>query len=882
MSSFGNSFAGRGRRLQRDNLFGRRGRGVSSRPNEPRFIRHARSMLRGDSLGKDHWATKIRSGLNPQEIHEVLLELATRQNSNAPVAARFQSKPSKVGALVPPDSIAGSVSKGGVLYRFHERPRLQNYPRPLRLNKEQTAAVEAELIRLQQVRAIESAPEHDGHKALGMQAAAWERQPMPPGEWPREQSIPVLDLPQQARYDRKQSLIQADRRRRGLPFRDFESAIFTVPKSDGGFRLCTDYRSLNKFQIKSKFQLDGTKAIAQLIQPGDYGALVDIKDCYLEFGLHPAHRRHCRFRDPRFRRWQWRTMSFGMSEAPHLCTRILRPFMKILKSLGVRCSIYLDDLLVLSQSPTSLAVSMGVAIELLQGEIGLQLKLSKCNFAPSQQFTALGVIWDTNSMKCYVPKKRIQNIRQTAKRILHTAGTSAVQKSKKTDLGFSKNRKKPTSGFQKPRTTTMPAETTFDSKGSKPVRTRDLARLVGQCVSTSLAIRPAKRRLLYIQQLLGKSVRHRGWEGEIRLTPEAVKAIRWWASMEPYEANGNHIVPPSRPIQGFVTSDAATHNAGWGGTLVIGDRKWTTRGFFDREERLLYINNLELLGNRKTVESLLPLALPPEQWHKVHLQCQLDNVAAIKYGKVGVSRSLGMSILGADYFDWRERYNLSIGFEFLAGVLNVESDRLSRWECNHREWQLSPTLFRAMCRHLQVRPVVDLFASRVNRQLGKFFSYEHDYAAEGTNAFNSKWGSLGTLYAYPPPILISRMLQKIRHDRVQSAVVIVPVWIAQNWWPTMMEMITGSPLLLPNEPWITQDQWDSPTWMGKWFLIAVPLSGNLPHARASRRRSLNGGGPPSNEDILRNMTLTSLGSQHGGEIPGSLVGSLRTAFEQDI
>ena len=777
----------------------------------------------------------------------MLLAVAAVNNGVSPVAARFQSRPARVLELVPEDSIAGSVATGGILYRFHDRPQLMKYPRPLRLNKLQMDAVNTELDRLERIQAIERAPAHDGHKALGPESAAWERAPMPPGQWPREQPVPVLDFRKQARYDQDQTKVQKGRRARGLPFRDFESAVFTVPKSDGGFRLCTDYRKLNQYQVKGKFQLDGTKAISQLIQKGDYGALVDVKDCYIEFGLHPAHRRHCRFRDPRLRRWQWRTMSFGMSEAPHLCTRILRPFIGILKGLGIRCSIYLDDLLVLSQSPTSLAVSMGVAMEMLQLELGLMLKLSKCNLAPSQKFTALGVVWDTSTMKCFVPVKRIRNIQSTAKRILNRAGAGA------------------TAGVF------LPAE-------SNPVRTRDLARLVGQCVSTSLAIRPAKRRLLYVQQLLGKSVRHKGWEGEIKLTTEAVQAIRWWTTKAPELANGNDIVPPPRPIQGFVTSDAATHNAGWGGILVMGDRKWTTRGFFTKEERELYINNLELLGNRKTVESLLPQAVPRHLWHQVHLQCELDNVAAIKYGKVGVSRSIGMSILGADYFDWREEFHLSLGFQFLAGVRNVEADGLSRWEMTHREWKLAPTLFREVCRLFRQRPDVDLFASRQNRQVSRFFSYEHDYEAIGTNCFNSEWGKLGVTYAYPPPILVGRLLQKIRLDQVKSTIVMLPVWPAQNWWPTMLEMLISIPLLLPNETWITQDQWDLPTWEGKWSMIAVHLSGDSQHVKASRERFSSVPGHLSKKAISKNMTRISGDSEIGGRHSKLLVGSVQTAF----
>jgi hypothetical protein len=381
------------------------------------------------------------------------------------VAGRFQSQPGKIQRLVPADSIAGSVAEAGVLHRFHTRPCQIRHPKLLRLKKEQTAAVDEELARLVSVGAIEPAPHHDGDKPLSPGCENWERAEMPPGEWPRELSVPVLDLKEQAQHDAQQRALQGNRRNRGLPLRDFESGIFTVPKSDGGHRLCTDYRALNTFQVKSKFQLDGTKAIAQLIQPGDFGALVDMKDCYLEFGLHPSHRKHCRFRDSNRNRWQWRTMSFGTSEAPHSCTRILRPFIKILKGLGVRCSIYLDDLLVLSQNPSSLAVAMGVAVEMLQLELGLQLKLSKCNFSPSQQFTALGVMWDTVSMRCSVPVKRIKNVISSATRILNRAGAEA-------------------------------RAGTFHRDKSTAVRTRDLARLVGQCTSTVMCIKAAKRRLL--------------------------------------------------------------------------------------------------------------------------------------------------------------------------------------------------------------------------------------------------------------------------------------------------------------------------------------------------------------------------------------------------
>ncbi len=85
--------------------------------------------------------------------------------------------------------------------------------------------------------------------------------------------------------------------------------------------------------------------------------LVDLKDAYLTLGLHPSHRKYCRFRHPQTgRRLPWRTVSFGIAEAPRICTKLLRPLMAILKQLGIRCIIYIDDILLL-QGPQRTALA---------------------------------------------------------------------------------------------------------------------------------------------------------------------------------------------------------------------------------------------------------------------------------------------------------------------------------------------------------------------------------------------------------------------------------------------------------------------------------------------------------------------------------------------
>ncbi len=255
-----------------------------------------------------------------------------------------------------------------------------------------------ELRRLrEECHAVEPAPEHDGDKALLTSAPAWKRTPLRMGPWPRERRIPVFTRRSHVMLYNGQCQVALHRRRAaGLAFRDFESPIFTVPKKDGAFRLCTDYRKLNDFQRKTTFRMDDIQLISEMIIPGDFGMLLDLKDAYLTLGLHPSHRKYCRFRDPLTRqRLQWRTVSFGISEAPRLCTKLLRPLIANLKQLGIRCIIYIDDILLLHQDRLQLARSMAVTLDLLQQQAGLNIKTSKCSFRSSQRFQCLGYVWDT-------------------------------------------------------------------------------------------------------------------------------------------------------------------------------------------------------------------------------------------------------------------------------------------------------------------------------------------------------------------------------------------------------------------------------------------------------------------------------------------------------
>ena len=140
-------------------------------------------------------------------------------------------------------------------------------------------------------------------------------------------------------------------------------------------------------------------------------------------------------------------------------------------------------------------------------------------------------------------------------------------------------------------------------------------------------------------------------------------------------------------------------------------------------------------------------------------------------------------------------------------------------------------------------PVLDLFESAQNTQVDRFFSYNFDHRSVGADAFLCNWRDRGLLCACPPPILVGRVLQKLRVGSCLRSTVLVPAWQAQSWFLTLLQVLRTPPLLLPNERWIVTDPLGHQAWPMRWPLIACDLPGSLASATASRRACLRNAGP---------------------------------------
>ena len=196
----------------------------------------------------------------------------------------------------------------------------------------------------------------------------------------------------------------------------FVSPLFLVTKSDGTWRPVINLKSLNRYVITHHFKMETIRTVKGLIKPGDWLLKLDLKDAYLTVPIHQNHRKYLRFRW-QGQTWQFQVLPFGLNSAPCTFTKLTKPVVSVLRRLGVRVIIYLDDMLLMAKSAQEASAHLRAAIEILVA-LGFVINLKKSVFQPSQRLEFLGFVIDSRKMMISLPHQRLQSLRSLAKRTL--------------------------------------------------------------------------------------------------------------------------------------------------------------------------------------------------------------------------------------------------------------------------------------------------------------------------------------------------------------------------------------------------------------------------------------------------------------------------------
>ena len=178
-----------------------------------------------------------------------------------------------------------------------------------------------------------------------------------------------------------------------------------------------------------------------------------------------------------------------------------------------------------------------------------------------------------------------------------------------------------------------------------------------------------------------------------------------------------------------------------------------------------------------------------------HVHILTDNSTALVYiNNMGRIHSLICNDIAKQIWEFAQNRGFWISSSHIAGVENTMTDKMSRVFKDSTEWMLSHKLFKILYDRFQFSPQVDLFATRLNKQIDKYVSWMPDPYCIAVNAFNFSWKT-DKIYAFPPFSLVGAAISKLIRDNT-IGIMIIPKWTTQYWFLTMLAHLIYYPIQL--------------------------------------------------------------------------------------
>ena len=543
-----------------------------------------------------------------------------------------------------------------------------------------------------------------------------------------------------------------------LPQEDLDSAVFNgvfVVEQKNKLRPIIDQRFPNSFTRKIHFKMDSIRDVRDLIRPMDLMFTIDFKDAYLHLFYKRPYWKYGAF-------WHhgqakcFTGMMFGQTHAPRWWTKVMRTVMKIFRSLGIRCVIYIDDLLVFCGPVMDTAIRIRNWVFSFLLNLGITINLKKSMLQPSRRLLYLGHVINSKTMVFSLAKEKLTALRKDVRKLLKAGRASA----------------------------------------------RALARVLGKITSMSNAILPWRLRtramLLSKNQIL-KSTGN--WDLLFPLSPRVCSELEFWlTSIQDW--NGKNILE-EEPLW-TTTSDSS--GLGYGGLSSHSKiaRSW------EEELRGKHSTQLETIAAARVISEVIL----SEDLREGDLLHQSDNTTAVSYLNKQGGRIQSLSLEVEELWDLCLERGITLRAKYVPGVNLSEADFYSRVKSRDSELKLPPSEFEKLLSMWNLK--VDLFSTRFNRQTKDFVTLFPDPLALRTDAFSFTWMGIEGLYAFPPFNQIGRILSKARRENAELLLV-TPFWSGATWWPDIQEMTKSQPLLIPgilldldNKP--TNLKWDLLAW----------------------------------------------------------------------
>ncbi|GJR22710.1 putative reverse transcriptase domain-containing protein [Tanacetum coccineum] len=152
--------------------------------------------------------------------------------------------------------------------------------------------------------------------------------------------------------------------------------VLFVKKKDGSFRMCIDYRELNKLTIKNRYPLPRIDDLFDQLQGSSVYSKIDLRSGYHQLRVRDENIPKNAFRT-RYEHYDFQVMPFGLTSACavfiDLMNRVCKPY------LDKFVIVFIDDILIYSHNEEEHVNHLRIILELLKKE-KLYAKFSKCDF----------------------------------------------------------------------------------------------------------------------------------------------------------------------------------------------------------------------------------------------------------------------------------------------------------------------------------------------------------------------------------------------------------------------------------------------------------------------------------------------------------------------
>ena len=499
-------------------------------------------------------------------------------------------------------------------------------------------------------------------------------------------------------------------------------------QSSGKKRLILDLRHINLHVFKQKFKCEGLHTIRDIFSADYFVFSFDLKSGYHHVDIFPDHRKFLAFSwhfgTNCVRYFQFTVLPFGLSSAPFIFTKLIKPLEAFWRLQGIPIAIFFDDG-VGAGSSRDIAESNGSVVRSSLAQSGFLVNQEKSDWNPKNIFSWIGFIINTRSGLIYAIDARIESLCCALNELC--------------------------AGFEV----------------SASIHVKRLASIVGKIISLSPCCGNVTQIMTRYLHLIVNS--RDSWHSIVFLQDQAKKELLFWRD------NLRNLNGASFWSTPFVPSK-----------IVFSDASSTGCAAYIQSSSLLFHRNWSATESLKssTWRELATVKYSLEAFnnnlagHRV--RWNTDNQNVVRIVQVG-SMIEELQELALDIFLFASSHNIRLDLTWIPRDQNSEADRFSK-VVDIDDYSVHDDVFIHLDR-LWGPHSIDRFASSYNAKLPRFNSRFLQSGTEAVDAFSQDW-SCDNNWIVPPATVVGKVLNHMRESKAVGTL-IVPMWKSSYFWPLL-------------------------------------------------------------------------------------------------